>query len=126
MDQHLKILGWLHVANGAILMLIAIFVGTLMTGIGAATGEAEAFAILAGISGAVGIFFGILALPSILGGWGLLTYRPWSRILVLVLSFLNLMNFPMGTLLGAYGIWALSSDESRRLLESGGRRQLGY
>ena len=34
------------------------------------------------------------------GGIYLLKYRPWARILLLVLGFLNLIEIPFGTALG--------------------------
>lgn len=126
MDQHLKIVGWLHAALGALGVLTAVVVATILTGVGAASGEAGAFAALSGIGGALAIFVSVLSLPAIIGGWGILTYKPWSRVLVLVLSFLNILNFPFGTAVGAYSIWVLLNDESRRLLDAGGPQNLRY
>ena len=59
-------------------------------------------------------------MPAILGGWVLLNFRPWARPLMIVLSVLHLIHVPFGTALGVYGLWVLFSDDSRRLLESGG------
>ena len=56
-----------------------------------------------------------LSLPGIIAGIGLLKFRPWSRVLTIVLSALNLMNFPFGTILGIYGLWVMLSDEGSRL-----------
>jgi len=69
----------------------------------------------------VAIFLLVLAAPVIIGGWGLLNFRPWSRMLMIVLSVLHLIHIPLGTALGVYGLWVLFSDEGRRLLESGGQ-----
>jgi len=52
-------------------------------------------------------FIMAVCIPGIAGGIGLLSRRNWARILVLVVSFFNLMAFPLGTALGIYGIWAL-------------------
>jgi hypothetical protein len=69
-----------------------------------------------GITGAaLGVFLLILSLPGIVAGIGLLKYRPWARIVTIVLSALNLMNFPIGTILGIYGLWVMLSDEGSRL-----------
>ena len=127
MEQHLKIVGWLHVVNGLFAIAIALFVATLMTGAGvlaAAEEGAGIFALLAGIGWAIAVFVGLLSLPSILGGWGILNYKPWSRVTVMVVSALSLLSFPVGTLIGGYSLWVLLNDESRLLLESGGRRQI--
>jgi len=76
------------------------------------TGQA-AGPILAVIGICVGIFFVVLSLPSIIGGWGLMNFRPWARILVIILSVLHLFNFPFGTALGVYGLWVLLGDPGR-------------
>jgi hypothetical protein len=36
------------------------------------------------------------------------------RILVLVVSFFNLLHVPLGTLLGVYSLWVLLNDETIR------------
>jgi len=122
MEQHLRIVGWLQVVNGVLLLVFTVLIATLMAGAGAVSGEPGAFALMAGLGGAIAVFGGVLSLPSILGGWGILTYKPWSRTLVLILSFLNLLNLPVGTLVGGYSIWVLLNDEARRLLEQGNPR----
>jgi hypothetical protein len=88
------------------------------------SGDAESARWIAPIVGVVGTVLGIfllaLAIPSILGGWGLLKYKSWSRILMIVVSALSLVHFPFGTALGVYGLWVLVNEQSRQLLESGG------
>jgi hypothetical protein len=88
------------------------------------SGDADSARIAAPIVGVIGVIIGIfllaLALPAILGGWGLLNYRSWSRILMIVISGLSLLHFPLGTALGIYGLWVLLNEQTRQLLESGG------
>jgi hypothetical protein len=47
----------------------------------------------------------------------LLKYRPWARTLTLILCFLNLLNIPLGTILGAYGLWVLLSGEGQQFYQ---------
>ena len=65
----------------------------------------------------------LLSLPGIIAGIGLLKFRPWARILTIVLSALNLMNIPFGTILGVYGLWVMLSDEGSRLFATRQRRR---
>jgi len=51
----------------------------------------------------------------LIGGIGLLGYRKWARILVLVVAALGCLNFPLGTLKGVYSIWVLMQDETIKL-----------
>jgi hypothetical protein len=55
-----------------------------------------ALPILGFTGAALGVIMLILSLPGIIAGIGLLNFRPWARILTIVLSALNLMNFPFG------------------------------
>jgi hypothetical protein len=54
-----------------------------------------------------GIFFIAHASVSILAAWGLLQRKHWARMLTLILAFLALLSFPLGTALGIYTIWVL-------------------
>ena len=67
----------------------------------------------------VGIFLPfVILLVSIIGlagGIGLMGYKKWARILVLIISAVDCLNIPLGTLVGVYSIWALMQDESVKL-----------
>jgi hypothetical protein len=131
MREHIKILGILNIIMGGLTALGGLIV-LLATGSIASlivmglqdSGEAENARIAAPIIGVIGVVIGVfllvLALPAILGGWGLMNYRSWSRILMIVVSGLSLLHFPLGTALGIYGLWVLLNEQSRQLLESGG------
>ena len=43
-------------------------------------------------------------------GWGLLRQADWARILAMVLAVLGLFLFPIGTIIGIYVIWVLTSQ----------------
>jgi hypothetical protein len=49
-----------------------------------------------------------LGLPGLLAGYGLLTRKPWARVLAIVVGILNLVNFPVGTAIGLYTLWVLT------------------
>jgi hypothetical protein len=58
----------------------------------------------------------IVALPMIVGGIGLMSLQPWSRMVVLVLGCVSLIAIPFGTILGIYSIWALTRPETAEIL----------
>ena len=125
MDTHVKVLGVLYLAVSALSLLFALFlllaVGSAagIVGLAADPGDAAIAIPILGIAGtALGLMLLLLALPGLLAGWGLLTFKPWARVLGLVLSVLNLFNVPIGTVLGIYGIWVLLSRDTERLFDS--------
>jgi hypothetical protein len=125
MDTHVKVLGVLYLAFSALSLLIALF---LMLAIGSAagivgmtadSGDAAVAIPVLGIAGtALGMMLLVLALPGLITGWGLLNYKPWARILGIVLSVINLLNIPFGTALGIYGLWVLLNKDTERLFTS--------
>jgi hypothetical protein len=104
---HVSILGWLYIVSSALMVVIGGMVFLLLTSIGAVTREPEALAILSIVGTWVGGVMVLLAVPGFLAGYGLLKQNEWGRILALVLAVLNLLNFPLGTLLGVYALLVL-------------------
>lgn len=45
-------------------------------------------------------------------GYGLLTRRPWGRIIGIIAAVLALFKFPLGTAMGIYTLWVLAPGES--------------
>ena len=120
METHVKVLAILYIVFGVMGTLTGLGIMVLLGAIGVAGAAADPDAWMAlpilGITGtALAAFLLFLSLPGVIAGIGLLKYRPWARILTIVLSALNLMNFPFGTLIGIYGLWVMLSDQGARL-----------
>ena len=126
MSTHVKVLGVLFIAVSALGVLAALF---LMVALGGAAGlvgatadpEEAALAIpIIGLTGTalVGMLL-VLSLPGLITGFGLLGFKPWARILGIVLAILQLVNIPIGTLLGLYALWVLLNRDTERLFAVG-------
>lgn len=120
MDTHVKVLAWLYIVFGVLGTLFGLGMMALLgvIGVAGAVSDPDAWVALPvlGITGvALGVFMLILSLPGVIAGIGLLKYQPWARILTIVLSALNLMNIPLGTILGIYGLWVMLSNDGARL-----------
>jgi hypothetical protein len=70
-----------------------------------------------GLAG-IGVMLGVFAILYLVLGWGLYEKRAWARPLGLVLGFLSLLRFPLGTALGIYTLWVLLPETSRREYEA--------
>lgn len=123
MKQHVSILGILYIAFGVFGILIAILVLVILggaAGIVSVVAQQEPHAAVAApILGLVGlgvfILITLLSVPGLVVGLGLVKFKEWARILGLILSALNLLNFPFGTLLGGYGLWVLLNKDTEAL-----------
>jgi len=122
MDTHVRVLGVLNIAIGVIGLMVA---ALMLIGFGGAAGiisaaaDADEAALAIPILSVVGsvlvaVIFAF-SLPSVIVGIGLLYFKPWARIVGIVLSVIALLGFPWVTILGIYGLWVLFSKETERL-----------
>lgn len=124
MLTHVKVLAVLYIVLSGIGVLFALLMffaaGTAASIVGmSAPPEDAAIAIpILGIAGtALASVLLLFSLPGLVTGWGLLKLRPWARILGIVLAVIGLINFPIGTAVGIYGLWVLLTKETERLFE---------
>jgi hypothetical protein len=122
MAQHVKIVGILHIVFGALALLAGVIVLVVMGGVAGFVGASDQSAdsqavvpLLGGIGGLVFVICLVVGLPGLVGGIGLIQYKAWARIVVIVLSALDLFNIPLGTALGIYGFWVLLNKETEQL-----------
>jgi hypothetical protein len=117
MDSHVKVLGILYIAAGAILLLIGAGAFFIIAGAGVISGDADAMAVTGLVGTFIAGFFILLSIPSVITGAGLLSRKAWARVLALVLGALQLFNFPFGTALGIYTFWVLLNDQTVPVFE---------
>lgn len=121
MDTHVKVVGVLNIAIGALGLVVALGILAVVTGAAAlvgASGDPDA-AIAIPIIGVAGMAFVVLlltlALPSVIIGIGVYRLLPWGRAAGIVLSILHLVWVPIGTIIGIYGLWVLFSKDAGHL-----------
>jgi hypothetical protein len=122
MQTHVKVLAVLFIVFSALGVLTAIalfFVFGMSAGIVGAAADAGDAAVAIPVIGFFGtgivIFLLMVSLPGLIAGFGLLNLKPWARILAIVLCAINLIQFPFGTALGAYGLWVLLNKDTERM-----------
>ena len=106
---HVKILGWVMIVANALLLLLGLLFFLFFSGLGTvvAVEDPIAMRVLIIVGTIALITIGVLSLPGIIAGAGLLRRQNWARYLALVVSFLGLINVPVGTVMGIYGIFVL-------------------
>lgn len=119
MKEHVTVVGALCIGLGALGVVLAIIAFVVLAGIGVLSGDREALPILTFIAVISAGFLAVISVPDIIGGIGLLRRQPWARILVLILSVIKLINFPLGTIVGIYSIWVLMQNEVAQLFARG-------
>jgi len=74
-----------------------------------------AFAVVFGVLGAFAVVWGAVHLWA---GGLLRDHRPIGRMLTLALSVVNLLVLPFGTVMGAYALWILMTNDARHMFEA--------
>ena len=122
METHVKVLAILYLVLSGCMALFALMLMLIFGGASAvvgATAPPEDAVIALPIMGITGValagFSLALAIPGLLAGYGLLKRQNWARILTIILSAIQLLNIPVGTLLGAYGLWVMLSKDTERV-----------
>ncbi|MBU1186770.1 MAG: hypothetical protein KJ908_07755 [Acidobacteria bacterium] len=113
MDKQINIIGIFWIVYGALGIFAGFLLFFLLFGLSFIPDVGyPGTVILRGVGIGAGIFFTFLSLPEVLAGYGVLKGKEWGRILCLVMSFLNLINIPLGTALGIYSFIILTKEES--------------
>ena len=118
MKQHVSFVGALHIGFGILGLLGALAVFIIFNfAQGFVEVEPLAEDILSFIGGTISLMIMFFAVLGIIGGIGLFSYRPWARILVMIVSAINCLNIPLGTAKGVYSIWVLMQKETMDLFD---------
>lgn len=117
MEVHKRILAILYIISGSLQILALLFVSAFISVIipfimDEAGPDAQWVFVwivpfIRLIAVIVILFF---AIPSIIGGIGLLNNKSWALTLLLVLGCFKLFSFPIGTAIGIYTIYVYSEN----------------
>ena len=123
MATHVKVIAVLFIVFGALGVFAGVFSSLLFGVLAAIVGATHDPGAPIGVAalGLTGITLTIVliafSIPYIVCGWGMLTLRPWSRILGIILAAISLVRIPIGTLLGIYALIILFNKETEKLFQ---------
>jgi hypothetical protein len=124
MLTHVKVLAVLYIVFsalgvlGALIMMMVFGAAAGSVGLSGDPDAAMALPFIGLVGTGLVIFLLAVSIPGLVLGWGLLKLKPWARIFGIVLCAINLINFPIGTALGIYGLIVLLNGETERLFSS--------
>jgi hypothetical protein len=116
LEKHVNLIGIFWIVLGALTFFGGLITFFILFGISFIPDIGyEAPVILRTIGVGVAIFLFILSIPKIIAGIGLMKKKEWGRILALVVAFLSVLSFPLGTALAIYSFVILVKDETIQL-----------
>lgn len=119
MKKHVSVVGGLQIGFSILWFIGALVVFFVFNFAKGFVGDDDvATKVLSFMQFAVPLFIGVIAIIGIIGGVGLLAYKGWARILVIIVSALGCFNIPIGTLVGVYSIWVLMQDETVKMFDN--------
>jgi len=119
MERHISLIGILWIVFGGLSLTFGFLGFLLLFGISFIPDMGNEVPFILRTVGSIAIFFfALLGLPKIIAGIGLLKKKEWGRILTIIVSFISLLNIPLGTALGIYSIVILMKEESLQYFKS--------
>ncbi len=113
MEKHINLIGILWIVMGGLSLVFGLLGSLLLFGISFIPDMGSEVPFILRTVGSIAVFFfALLGLPKIIAGIGLLKKKEWGRVLTLIVSFISLLNVPLGTALGIFSIVILVKEES--------------
>lgn len=111
MEKHIQIVAALRIGFSILGLIIGLLLYSLIFFLGDFINDDDVKVVFTIIAKVVLVVIIMLSIPGIIAGIGLLKRKEWARILTLIISVIDLINFPVGTAVGACSIWALVQPE---------------
>lgn len=117
-EEHNKYLGISHLVYGGMILALMIFIMIFFAIAMAGAPGGPPFAVVGIMWVFIGAIYGLMTVPSLVAGYGLLKQRPWAKIAAIVAGVTAAMQFPIGTAVCAYTFWFLFSEPGKYLYDS--------
>ncbi|HLN75288.1 MAG: hypothetical protein ACM3O8_02855 [Methylococcaceae bacterium] len=112
MEKHINVVAALQIGLSIFTLLLVILSYTIFHLIGGFIDDPDSQMVFSIIADVIAAFLIFVSIPGLIAGFGLYRRKEWARILTLVISVIALFNFPFGTAIGIYSIWALVQPET--------------
>lgn len=112
MEKHINVVAALQIGLSIFTLLMVILAYIAFNVIGSFIDEPNGKMVLSIIGNVIAGFLVFISIPGLIAGIGLYRRKEWARILTIVISVIVLFNFPLGTAIGIYSIWAMVQPET--------------
>lgn len=119
MKKHINVAAILQIVFGSLNVIIAMAIAFAFGFADQFVDDPTAMKVLGIVGTPLVVLFLLFGGAMIAGGVGMLSCKPWARVLTLVMAAIGLLNIPIGTLKGVYIIWVLVQQETVSLFEKG-------
>jgi len=118
MRKHVTLAGSIQIGFSVLGLMGAVAIFVALTFARGFVGDDDvAQTVLRFISFSLPFLVGTLSVLGLVGGIGLLVYKPWARYVVLIIATLGCINLPFGTAKGVYTIWVLIQEDTVKLFK---------
>ena len=119
MKKHVTAVGAIQIGFGILGLIGALVVFLALSFAKGIVGNEEVPTVVLGFL-AIGLplLIGFFSTLSLVGGIGVLSYKNWARILVMIVAAMGCLMIPIGTLVGVYSIWVLMQDDTVKLFKT--------
>lgn len=108
METHVRVLGILNIIFGLASLAVVALILWQYGSFGNMYQDYDSLSLLLTVSA---IYHGLLAIPLIVLGFYVLRYQEWARSAMIVVSALNILNVPFGSIVGGYTLGILFSSQ---------------
>jgi hypothetical protein len=119
MKKHVTAVGAIQIGFGILGFIGALVIFLALSFAKGMVGNEDVPTVVLGfLSIGLPLLIGFFATLNLVGGIGLLSYKNWARILVMIVAAMGCLMIPIGTLIGVYSIWVLMQDDSIKLFKT--------
>jgi hypothetical protein len=124
MKKHVTVVGAIQIGFSVLGLIGAVgtfFLFNFLKTIVGSEGEGIPETLFTALQIGIPLLLGFISTLGLVGAIGMLSYKNWGRILIIVVAGLGLISIPIGTLKGVYFIWVLLQDDTIKLFKSQGQ-----
>jgi hypothetical protein len=116
-QEHNKYVAFSHLAYGGVMALFSLLFVGLFWGMFTSIPDGPPIGFLVFMSLFIVVFYGLMIVPSLFAGYGLLKRKKWARTAAIIGAVTAAGNFPLGTAACVYTFWFLFSDPGKAIFE---------